>query len=142
MKILIIDDNATVRRIIRKVLYSAGYVDIIEAANGYDALRKLTPTVGLILVNWRMPVMDGLTFVTKTRNLAAHFHTPIIMISNEHALQDVKNAFESGVNDYIIRPFTPEVLMEKITQFANKPGKDIKFPVSGLKPQIKGKHTQ
>ena len=113
MKILITDDSATMRRIIIKNLGAAGYNDIIEAENGEEALTKLAG-IDLILTDWNMPVMDGLTMVKTIRANDAYKDLPIMMITSQAAQKEVIEALKNGVNDYIIKPFTPSFLIEKV----------------------------
>ena len=113
MKILITDDSATMRRIIIKNLDAAGYNDIIEAENGEEALTKLAG-IDLVLTDWNMPVMDGLTMVKTIRANDAYKDLPIMMITSQAAQKEVIEALKNGVNDYIIKPFTPSFLIEKV----------------------------
>jgi two-component system chemotaxis response regulator CheY len=113
MKILVIDDSATMRRIIVKNLDSAGYNDVIEAENGEEALTKLAG-IELILTDWNMPVMDGLTMVKTIRANDTYKDVPIMMITSQAAKKEVIEALKNGVNDYVIKPFTTSVLIEKV----------------------------
>lgn len=111
MKILVVDDSSTMRRIIVNTLNQIGQSDIVQAGDGKEALTK-TDGVDLILTDWNMPEMDGLTFVKTFRGKDKS--TPIVMITTEAAKEDIVEAIKSGVNDYIVKPFTPEVIKEKI----------------------------
>ena len=113
MKVLIVDDSTTMRRIIAKSLASAGINDVVEAGDGAEALSNMDE-VNLILTDWNMPVMDGLTFVKEIRNSPVFSEIPIIMITTEGAQKEVIEALKQGVNDYIVKPFTPKTLIEKI----------------------------
>jgi two-component system chemotaxis response regulator CheY len=113
MKVLVVDDSSTMRRIIINTLKSAGYPDVDEAGDGAEALGKVDG-VGLILTDWNMPVMDGLTFVKEVRGKG--ITTPIIMVTTEGAKNEVLEALKNGVNDYIVKPFTKPVMVEKITK--------------------------
>ena len=113
MKILVVDDSTTMRRIITKNLIRAGFKNVVEAGNGAEALSNMEE-VELILTDWNMPVMDGLTFVIEVRNSPVYAEIPIIMITTEGAQKEVIEALKQGVNDYIVKPFTPKTLIEKI----------------------------
>ncbi len=116
MKIITIDDSSTMRRIIKNTLQRIGYgSDVLEAEDGKQALDILSQNkVDLIITDWNMPNMDGLTFVKKIRSMSEWNDVPIIMVTTEAAKEDILEALKSGVNNYIVKPFTPEVLKEKI----------------------------
>ncbi len=116
MKILVVDDSPTMRRIIINVLNRIGYKDVVEAENGLDALSKLkaNPDIGLILTDWNMPEMDGLTFVETVRSSPEFKSIPIIMVTTIGAKEEIIKALKAGVNNYIVKPFTPDILKEKI----------------------------
>jgi two-component system chemotaxis response regulator CheY len=118
MKILIVDDSSTMRRIIKNTLARIGYEDIVEAEHGVDALAKLKG-VGMILTDWNMPVMDGLTLVNSIRSNENHKDVPIIMVTTEAAKDEIVVAIKAGVNDYIIKPFNQNTLQEKINKILN-----------------------
>ena len=113
MKILVVDDSVIMRRIIGNSLKSAGHLDIVEAGDGAEAIEKLSG-VELILTDWNMPVMDGLTFVKEVRKNSQYSKVPIIMITTERTKAEVMEALKSGVNNYIVKPFSPETLLEKL----------------------------
>ncbi|NPA15296.1 MAG: response regulator [Deferribacteres bacterium] len=118
MKILVVDDSSTMRRIIINTLNKLGYKDVLEASNGLEALAVLkeNPDVSLILTDWNMPEMDGLTFVQTLRKSKTFGKVPIIMITTMGAKEDIVKALKAGVNNYIVKPFTPQILKEKIAQ--------------------------
>ncbi len=124
MKILVVDDSSTMRRIIVNTLNKLGYKNVIEAEHGLDALAKLkeNPDVSLILTDWNMPEMDGLTFVQTLRRSKTFNKVPIIMITTMGAKEDIVKALKAGVNNYIVKPFTPQILKEKIEQTLKKVG--------------------
>ncbi len=113
MKILTVDDSSTMRRIIKNTLSRIGYEDVVEANDGVDGLNKMAG-VQLVLTDWNMPEMDGLTFVKTLRANAAYNNVPIIMVTTEAAKKEILEAIKSGVTDYIVKPFTPETLKEKL----------------------------
>ncbi len=122
MKIITVDDSSTMRRIIKNTLKRIGYGDeILEAGDGKEALDVLANhDVDLIITDWNMPVMDGLTFVKKIRSDSKYDDTPIIMVTTEAAKEDIITALKAGVNNYIVKPFTPDVLKDKIDTVLGK----------------------
>jgi len=121
MKILLIDDSKTMRNIQKSILKQLGYTEIEEASNGQEAistLEKFSPD--LCLVDWNMPVMDGLTFVKTFR--ATNKSTPLIMVTTEAEKSRVIDAIKAGVNNYVVKPFTPDLLSERITETLAKCG--------------------
>ena len=117
MKILVVDDSTTMRRIIQNTLKQIGQETIIEAGDGIEGLAQLTnePDVSLILTDWNMPNMNGLDFLTKVRE--TNKTTPIVMITTEAEKANVITAIKAGANNYIVKPFTPETLKEKLAAF-------------------------
>ncbi len=111
MKFLVVDDSSTMRRIIKNSLKRIGFEDIVEAENGKDGLDKLTD-VDIILTDWNMPEMDGLEFVKRVRS--SNTAIPILMVTTNAAKDDIVEALKNGVNNYIVKPFTPETLKEKV----------------------------
>lgn len=111
MKFLVVDDSSTMRRIIKNSLKRIGYEDVEDAENGRDALEKLNG-IDIILTDWNMPEMDGLEFVKRVRN--ENKTIPILMVTTNAAKDDIVEALKNGVNNYIVKPFTPETLKEKV----------------------------
>ncbi len=116
LKILIVDDSSTMRRIIRNTLQRLGYEDILEAEHGVEAWGKLdsNDTTGVLITDWNMPEMNGLDLVKKVRSDGRFKDLPIIMITTEGGKAEVITALKAGVNNYIVKPFTPQVLKEKL----------------------------
>ena len=115
MKILVVDDSSTMRRIIVRTLESIGESDVTEASDGEEALTKVNGAgFQLILTDWNMPNLDGLGFVERLRTDASYKGTPIIMITTEAEKANVVEAIKAGVNNYIVKPFTPATLKAKI----------------------------
>ena len=115
MKILLIDDSKTMRNIQKSVLAQLGHTTIEEACDGQDALSKVGAfQPELILVDWNMPNMDGLTFVKHFRQ--ANKSTPVIMVTTESEKARVIEAIKAGVNNYVIKPFTPDLLSQRINE--------------------------
>lgn len=119
MKILLVDDSKTMRNIQKKILGQLGHTDTEEAVDGLDALSKVDAYMpDLILVDWNMPNMDGITFVKEYR--AKGRTTPMIMVTTEAEKERVVQAIQAGVNNYVVKPFTPEVLSQRITETLEK----------------------
>lgn len=115
MKILLVDDSRTIRNIQKNVLKQLNFTDIEEAEDGVVALACFNEHVpDLMLVDWNMPNMDGITFVRKVREM--NKTVPIIMCTTEAEKSRVLEAIKAGVNNYIVKPFTVESLGEKISQ--------------------------
>jgi two-component system chemotaxis response regulator CheY len=115
MKILLVDDSKTMRNIQKAVLAQLGHTDIQEACDGQDALSKVNAfKPDLLLVDWNMPNMDGLTFVKTYRQ--TNKATPIIMVTTEAEKSRVIEAIKAGVNNYVVKPFTPDLLSQRIQE--------------------------
>ena len=118
MKVLLVDDSRTMRNIQRKVLADFQPVmEFAEAGDGIEALDVIAKNgtgFELMLVDWNMPNMDGLTLVQKVRETDKR--TVMVMVTTEAEKTRVMEAIKAGVNNYVIKPFTPETLIEKIRQ--------------------------
>ena len=114
MHFLVVDDSSTMRRIISNTLKKIGYSNITEAGDGRDALSKLNDSFDVIITDWNMPNMDGLEFVKQVRG-GPHKALPILMVTTNAAKDDVIQALKAGVNNYVVKPMTPETLEEKVT---------------------------
>ncbi len=113
---LVVDDSPTMRRIVINTLKRLGYRSIEEADNGQTALDKLKTTEGInfIVTDWNMPVMDGLTFVKTVRSSPEFADIPILIVTTRSVKDDIIEAMKSGVNNYVVKPFTPEIMKSKI----------------------------
>lgn len=117
LKILAVDDSPTMRRIIINTLKRAGFTDVIEASDGKDALAKMkVDKFNFVITDWNMPEMDGLSFVTALRGMDEYKNLPILMVTTRSVKDDIVEALKAGVNNYIVKPFTPDTLKEKIEQ--------------------------
>jgi two-component system chemotaxis response regulator CheY len=116
-KVMFVEDSPTMRRIIFNTLKRIGFTDIIEAEDGVDALEKLKAAeVDLILTDWNMPEMNGQELVEHLRKDAKYKDIPILMITTRGMQDDVMTAIQSGVNGYVVKPFTPEILQKKLVE--------------------------
>jgi len=113
MHFLVVDDSSTMRRIIRNTLAKVGHTNITEAEDGKDALAKMDDSIDIVVTDWNMPVMDGLEFV-KALRAGSYKQVPILMVTTNAAKDDVIQALKAGVNNYVVKPMTPETLEEKI----------------------------
>ena len=117
MRILAVDDSPTMRRIIINTLKRAGFNNVVEATDGRDALAKMkVEKVDFVITDWNMPEMDGLAFVTSLRNSAEYKTLPVLMVTTRSVKEDILEAMKAGVNNYIVKPFTPDTLKAKIEQ--------------------------
>lgn len=115
MRALIIDDSKAMRMILKQVLGEFGF-EVSEAVNGQEGLSRLkdVPNPDLVTVDWNMPVMDGLAFVHAVRSDPSLDGLPVIMVTTKNNLQQVADALEAGANEYIMKPFTEDVVREKL----------------------------
>ncbi len=121
MKIMLVDDSRTIRNIQKNVLKQIGHTDLIEAEDGVVALGLFQKEVpDLMLVDWNMPNMDGITLIRKIRE--TNKTVPIIMCTTEAEKSRILEAIKAGVNNYIVKPFSVESLQEKIEQTMAKIG--------------------
>ncbi len=117
MRVLLVDDSGTMRTIQKRCLNKIGITDIVEAGDGqcaFDAFGK--QTFDLVMTDWNMPVMDGLALLTEIRKVNKEI--PVIMITTEAERARVVTAIQAGCSDYLVKPFTPEGLNEKIGKWA------------------------
>ncbi|MCC6316046.1 MAG: response regulator [Gemmatimonadaceae bacterium] len=112
MKFLVVDDSATMRRILVNSLQRIGYTECVEAADGKEALDRCDASIQFIITDWNMPNMSGLEFAKALR--ANGVTTPILMVTTRSVREDIMAAIQAGVNTYIVKPFTPQVLKEKV----------------------------
>jgi len=121
MKVLVVDDFATMRKIIRNVLKQIGFEDIAEAEDGAAALQILKrEKVGLVVTDWNMPNMTGLELLQNIRNDPGGAKMPVLMVTAEGLKENVLEAVKAGVSNYVVKPFTAEVLQEKIEAIFKK----------------------
>jgi len=120
MRFLVIDDSTTMRRILVNTLTRLGYPDVIEAADGREALQRLAEqTVDVIITDWQMGNMNGLEFVRSIRSAPATSHIPVVMVTANAGRDDIVQALNAGVNSYIVKPFTPETIRAKIERLVS-----------------------
>ena len=115
MTILIVDDYATMRRILRNVLRKLGYSQFIEADDGVTALEQLKKQkIDMIVCDWNMPKMSGLELLKIVRSSNEYKEIPFIMVTAEAQKKNVIDAVKAGVSNYIVKPFTEEQIAQKL----------------------------
>jgi two-component system chemotaxis response regulator CheY len=120
MKIMIIDDSSVMRRILKNTLLEKGCADDVfyEAEDGEQAIElTIRNPIDIFLVDWNMPKVDGIKFVTTLRKIDHHKNTPVIMITAQAAKYNVMEAISAGVTDYLIKPVKGESLWERISTY-------------------------
>jgi two-component system chemotaxis response regulator CheY len=119
MRIMLVDDSRTMRNVQKSILSQIGYKDVVEAENGLDALTRCNAEApDLILLDWNMPQMDGLSFLTEFRK--KNKDVPVIMVTTEAERVRVIEAIKAGVNNYVVKPFTPDLLEQRINETLSK----------------------
>lgn len=116
MQALVIDDSRAVRMIVGNILREQGF-EVQDAANGREGLARLSenPEIGLVLVDWNMPVMDGLEFIEAVRRVPAWNAVRLVMVTTETESEQLQRAMNAGANEYVMKPFTSEVLIAKLS---------------------------
>jgi two-component system chemotaxis response regulator CheY len=114
-KVLIVDDMLTMRKIVGKILKELGFTDITEAQDGQEAWAKAqTGNFGLIISDWNMPNCTGLEFLKRVRADANLAKTPFILVTAEAEQHQVAEAIKSGVDQYVVKPFSKDALRLKL----------------------------
>jgi two-component system chemotaxis response regulator CheY len=115
-KIMIVDDSRTIRTIIRRILLELGY-EVCEAGNGIEALKVFEAekdAVKLVLVDWNMPEMNGFELLKQLRQDPSLSWLKIVMVTTETEMDHMASALEAGADEYIMKPFTKDILVEKL----------------------------
>ncbi len=114
MKFLVVDDSSTMRRIVVNSLQRIGFGEVVEAGDGKEALDKYDASVKFVITDWNMPNMTGTELARALREREDGRQVPILMVTARSVREDIIEAMEAGVNNYIVKPFTPQILKEKI----------------------------
>lgn len=122
MKCLVVDDSAITRRILVNSLRSIGFNEIVEAGDGKQALNLCDTTVDVVLTDWNMPGMAGVELVRAIRANPEFNALPVLLITSRNGKEDVVEAANAGIDGYIVKPFTPEVLRTKIEEVMQRGG--------------------
>ncbi len=116
-KVLVVDDMLTMRKLVGKVLKELGFKDIIEAKDGAEAwatVSSTNPPFGLVISDWNMPNCTGLDFLKRVRSDSRFIKLPFLMVTAEAEKGQIIEAVQAGVTNYVIKPFTAEILKEKL----------------------------
>ena len=115
MEVLVVDDFATMRRILKNILRQIGFTNISEADDGKTALTELKKDkFDLVLCDWNMPGMSGLELLQNVRSDAGLKDTPFIMVTAEAQKENILEAVKAGVTNYVVKPFTAETIGKKL----------------------------
>ena len=122
MRALVIDDSRAIRLILRRILGQLGFV-VEEAANGREALARLDTGLmpELVLVDWNMPEMNGLDFVTAVRRPPYSSTSRVVMVTTETEIPQMLRALDAGADEYVMKPFTRESIVEKLQLLGLQP---------------------
>ena len=121
MKILVVDDFSTMRRIVRNLLKELGHTEVEEAEDGNTALARLKgDKFDFVVSDWNMPNMTGIDLLKAIRADAALKHLPVLMITAEAKKENIVEAAQAGASGYIVKPFTAATLDEKLKKIFNK----------------------
>jgi two-component system chemotaxis response regulator CheY len=116
VKALVVDDSRAIRMLLKKTLSQLGY-EVLEAANGKEALEIMeagNTGVKLVLADWNMPEMNGLELLKRLRQLPALASVAVVMVTTETEMEQIAEALEAGANEYVMKPFTRDILVEKL----------------------------
>ena len=117
MKILVVDDMSTMRRIVKNILKQLGFNNLEEAENGQEALTKLkADTYGFVVSDWNMPIMMGIDMLRAIRADEKLKKIPVLMVTAEAQKENLMEAVQAGVSNYVVKPFTAETMQEKINK--------------------------
>ncbi len=117
MKILVVDDMSTMRRIVKNILKQLGFNNLEEAENGQEALTKLQADhYGFVVSDWNMPVMMGIDMLRAIRADEKLKAIPVLMVTAEAQKENLMEAVKAGVSNYVVKPFTAETMQEKINK--------------------------
>jgi two-component system chemotaxis response regulator CheY len=115
MRALVVDDSSTMRAILRVALKKRSF-EVLESKNGVHALTvlEMSGPVDLMLLDWNMPVMDGLELLRQVRQSHQHDGVKIVMVTTETSMSEMSKALKLGANEYIMKPFTPDIVTTKL----------------------------
>lgn len=122
-RVLVVDDMMTMRKIVAKACKDIGFVDITEAADGqkaWEALQAAQPPIGLVISDWNMPNCTGIDLLRRVRADSRYKSVPFILLTAESEGHQVAEAVKSGVDNYIVKPFTPDLLGKKLEETHKK----------------------
>lgn len=115
MRFLVVDDSPTMRRIVINALKTFGYTEVVEANDGQEGFEQLNNNeIDFVITDWNMPNMNGLELTKAIRSSEKYKNVPILMVTTRGLKQDIIEALKARVNNYVVKPFTPQVLKEKM----------------------------
>jgi two-component system chemotaxis response regulator CheY len=116
MKAMVIDDSRAMRMMLRRIVAEQGF-DVVEAGNGQEALEAIDSSGApdLCLIDWNMPVMNGLEFVQAVRSREDSRNITLMMVTTESENSQIVRALAAGAHEYLIKPFTPDALVDKLS---------------------------
>lgn len=118
-KVLVVDDSGTMRKIIIRSLNAVGFTDVVEAADGCEGIEAFNASpVELVLTDWNMPNKSGIELVREIRQTGSK--VPVFMITTESEKSSVVEAIQAGINDYLVKPFSADVLREKLEKYCSE----------------------
>ena len=121
MKVLVVDDFATMRKIVRNILKQIGFTNIVEADDGANAMAMIKEdSIDFVVTDWNMPNMTGLELLKNIRATEKAKNMPVLMVTAEGLSENVVDAVKAGVDNYIVKPFTAETVQAKIEQIFAK----------------------
>jgi len=115
-KALVVDDSRAIRLMLSKIVAESGF-EVVQATNGKEALTTMAregASINLVLVDWNMPEMSGIEFVGQMRSQPAFAQIPIVMVTTKNEIEQIASALEAGANEYVMKPFTREVIQDKL----------------------------
>jgi two-component system, chemotaxis family, chemotaxis protein CheY len=114
MRALVVDDSTAMRLYLRKILSPQGF-EVVEAKNGREGLECVREQqIDLVLLDWNMPVMNGLELLQHIRSEPGLGSPCVMMVTSENDLREVSQALETGANEYVMKPFSPEIILDKL----------------------------
>ncbi len=120
IKILIVDDFTTMRRIMKNILKQLGFTNLVEADDGTTAIELLEKDqFDLVISDWNMPKMSGLELLKNIRGMSQYKDLPFLMVTAEAQKQNVIQAVQAGVSNYVVKPFTAEQISDKLEKILN-----------------------
>ena len=121
IKVLVVDDHSMTRTLVKAILRGAGFAEILLAENGQEAVRVMNEEkIGLVVCDWNMPGFTGLEVLKAVRSDPKFKNLPFLMLTAEAYRENVEAAVQAGVNDYVIKPFTAETLLDKVARVLTK----------------------
>jgi two-component system chemotaxis response regulator CheY len=121
MRILVVDDFSTMRRIVKNILKQLGFTNVVDADDGSSAWEVLNKDkIDFVISDWNMPTMSGLELLKKIRSSEEFSDLPFLMVTAEAQQENIIEAVQAGVSNYIVKPFTADAIEQKIDKIFNK----------------------